>query len=79
MASSDSCVSSVPHGAFRLDVREATRAAAAGEFQFNRTCLALVSVDLVNEWSDWSEPVELKIVRNEDGLLDIEVRSASGV
>jgi hypothetical protein len=66
-----------PSRAFRIDVRDATRAAAAAEFQFHGTCLALVSAELVDEWVDWSAPVQIKVVRNPDGLLDFEIRSVA--
>ena len=68
-------MSDVSSDGFRLDVRAATEAAAAAEFRFNDTCLALVSAGLVNEWTDWSEPVQLKCVRGKDGLVEFEVRT----
>lgn len=70
--------SNTPSG-LRVDVRRATEDAAAAEFRFNGTCLALVSVELVNELADWSEPVEMRVVRNNNGLLDIEIRSAEAM
>ncbi len=61
--------------AFRVDVRQATRDAAAAEFRFNATCLALVSAALLDEWTDWSPPVQMKAYRDKDGLVEFEIRT----
>jgi hypothetical protein len=58
----------------RLDVREETRRAAAAEFRFNGVCLALVSPELVDQWTDWSPAVQLMAQRGEDGLVEFSVR-----
>lgn len=77
--SADSYRGDARSGGFRPDVRAATEAAAAAEFNLNGTCLALVAVEIVNELANWSEPVQMRCVRGKDGLVEFEIRSYSRV
>lgn len=69
-------VTSRPPGAFRIDVREATEAAARSEAMLNDTWIALVSGPLMRDTHAWSEPVSVRMVPSatKTGMVEIEVR-----
>lgn len=61
----------------RVDIREATRAAARAERELNGTHVALVADALVEQLRGvWSEPVQVMLEPAEDGLLEITLRTA---
>lgn len=73
-ASFDRNASSPDAPPYRPDVRERLQGAANEMHLLQATSVALVSDFLVEERADWSEPIEMRIVREQDGIVSLEFR-----
>lgn len=59
---------------YRPDVRERLQGAANEMHLLQATSVALVSDAVVAELTEWSEPLEMRVVREQDGIVSLEFR-----
>jgi hypothetical protein len=57
-----------------IDVLDRLRAAASESHTANATSVALISDALVDELSDWSDPIQVRAERREGGFVDLVFR-----
>ena len=58
----------------RLDVLDALERAAKMSLEYHDTYVSLISGAVVNERSEWSDPVQFRLVPENSGFVKIEVR-----
>jgi hypothetical protein len=60
--------------AYRLDIRKRLQGIANEMHLLQATSVALISDQVVEQSGEWSEPLQCRIIREKDGIVEIQMR-----